>query len=694
MKGVCVAANLAFVLAVICAAEATEEVVCNGRIVDAKSRPVAEACVRLYELTAGPAGLKAAMVDQATSTADGTFCLKCPRMREPGPSRRVGMILARKEGLAIGWANWNLQGNCFLRIPLIEPVELSGQVVDQAGNCIAGAEVGAFLVAQDPEEPFVVRLTHGLPSVDWIVARTDHQGRFCFRDLPAGCTAELMAWAPGHARVFTLKGGGETPKGQFAPPRRDIKIVLPPESAIEGTALAKESRQPVGGVCLFAHSERDASYAESVPVVTDAEGRFRLSGLRAGHYRVELFPPKAYEGQWIAEPPLLSLREGQTQRGVVFELTRAAMVEVLVTDPLTSEPVADVSVMLLGDASLGVPSFGTTGADGVARIGVTPGRYSGGRVREISGRESQFTHDLQAAPGEVRRITVQLGKTPVQKGVVLDPGGSPVSEAEVELHPGLGRSVRTDPNGMFQLPLRLYAWRTAEGSGAVLLVRHRERGLAGVAELQKGGEDLKVVLGPAVTMSGKVVGGEGKVGTGAKVRAEWAALGRSAVALESVLADKEGHYELPALPADCAYRISACEAPGYGEGQLELKVPKDTYGRLDLRDIVLPLADASLAGQVFDVQGRPIAGARIYADGFGQPSRHATADTEGRFRLEGLCRGRIHLLAESPGPEEACGSGLFDVGAGDARIVLKRSSGQAGTRPSSQSAEPAAPAGK
>ena len=57
-------------------------------------------------------------------------------------------LLANKEELAIGWANWRILDDLEVDITLIQAKELSGIVVDQNGTPVADAEVSIpFLLA-------------------------------------------------------------------------------------------------------------------------------------------------------------------------------------------------------------------------------------------------------------------------------------------------------------------------------------------------------------------------------------------------------------------------------------------------------------------------------------------------------------------------------------------------------------------
>ena len=96
--------------------------------------------VTLYQLTAGELGVlpKVEAIDRKTTGADGAFVFAVG----PGTkSYREGRVIARKEGLALAWAEWPMMEDQRLDVRLGEPKELAGDVVDEAGRPIAEAEV-------------------------------------------------------------------------------------------------------------------------------------------------------------------------------------------------------------------------------------------------------------------------------------------------------------------------------------------------------------------------------------------------------------------------------------------------------------------------------------------------------------------------------------------------------------------------
>jgi protocatechuate 3,4-dioxygenase beta subunit len=657
-----------------------DPITCTGTVVGADGKGLADVSVRLYDVTVGMEGFKAALAGETMTKSDGTFVLIHPRI-DSGESACTGMILAGKGGLAIDWANWRYDADLSVEMALGEPLTLKGRVVDEGGKGIAGADVGAFLVAASRGAGQGTRVTYGLPPAEWLVTKTDEAGRFSFGNLPSGCTCELLAQAPGRARVFTLSEQAEGGKGQFTPGAEEVKIVLSPEAVIWGVVTDKETHEPISGMGVFVRSERASSYMESSPAASGSDGRFRFSALRPGNYQIGLVADGTSDSLWVAEPVYVGLGAGEVKGDLAFELHKAGVIEVLVTDAATHQPVAGASVWMVNEGNRQTV-FGTTDMIGVARIVVPPGRYKGDSLRSGSERLCEFNQEASVAAGETCRLIAQLGQPLTVSGTVLDPNGKAVVNAEVGLFPGAERKTHTDPNGRFEIPVHRLPWQAESHGGMVLLVRHAKRNLATARKLEGNIQPAEVRLPPAAELVGKVLGQDGKPVSRASVSIELSLAGEEYATIDVVESGTDGRYRVDGIPSGQTYRISAQGISGFGNRQADVKVTKGHNGSLEVPDLVLPLANLSVAGAVVDEGGRAVAGAKVTSQGFGQPARHATSNSLGRFVLEGVCKGRIRLFAETAGPPRTQGGEICEVGSNDVTIVLRPVAQRRQTQPS------------
>jgi hypothetical protein len=186
-----------------------------------------------------------------------------------------------------------------------------------------------------------------------------------------------------------------------------------------------------------------------------------------------------------------------------------------------------------------------------------------------------------------------------------------------------------------------------------------------------GQNDLAIVLGPGVKLSGEVRGSHsGRAVNGADV------LLYADDGPHRAKTNADGRYSLADLPSGAA-RLRV-RAAGYAPGQKDV-----TLGAADLPRVELD-EEAAVTGQVVDDRGEPVPGARVAKDRVpvylamtGAPAGVVVTDSKGRFRLGELPDGENTLEAYAAD----VGRGHLDVhlyaGATspDVRIVLQRERG-------------------
>jgi len=96
----------------------------------------------------------------------------------------------------------------------------------------------------------------------------------------------------------------------------------------------------------------------------------------------------------------------------------------------------------------------------------------------------------------------------------------------------------------------------------------------------------------------------------------------------------------------------------------------------------LALASLSITGIVLDEDNKPVVDARVDAQGEGQSSRVGIrTDGQGRFTIEGVCRGPVWISTFTTSNERMYGSVQTEGGAKDVKIFMSTNSGGSRLRP-------------
>lgn len=328
---------------------------------------------------------------------------------------------------------------------------------------------------------------------------------------------------------------------------------------------------------------------------------------------------------------------------VAAEVRPDGLLGIVVTDAARGTPIGKAGVDLR--RLDGVPYGGAVSdANGVAWVHLTPGQY---KVLDVACEEYTYEgprQDVTVAQGLTERVVLAL--TPNVHGVVRDAGGTPIVRASVKVI-GAGREeVTSDGQGRYDI-----AWdrrgQLRETPAFCLVARHERRNLGVVTEIGRDTSLLDVRLEPCAPLTGRIVDPDGRGIAGAWVYvtlsvANW---GQTPLCDEQVRTDSNGRFEIRAVPPGRRYTIHAY-ARGYG-GQDAVADVK-TAAALDVGSVTLPRASLSVTGRVLDPQGNPLARAKVRGWGAGQPiSLDAQTDAAGRFRLAGVCAGRVGLRVDS-----------------------------------------------
>jgi protocatechuate 3,4-dioxygenase beta subunit len=649
----------------------------SGRALDSRGGLVEDARVTLCQVLFGTDIYlpTAQVVAEKNTGTDGTFTFTATK--EDDEFYRIGSVIARKEGLALGWATWTMRADQHLDLTLGEPKELAGDVVDEQGRPVGSAEVAvAVAIIGRPEDQRVL--------TDWMVpgllrVKTDDGGHFAFTNLPAEATFELLASKPGRATVCTFDVSafrGE--RAQFSPGQAGIKITLPPEALIQGVVVEKAGGKPVGGIKVQALSESQRGAVGPSEAITAPEsGTFHLGGLAPGSYTLQLPSTRGQAAEWVADPVPVSVKAGEMKSGVQIQLAKGAVIEVLVKET-DGKPVGKASVGVRNTQSDSY-SGGTTDGKGLARIRVMPGQYAvSGPFREGYSRPAEQER-VSVEDGQTQRVELVLTAAPKIAGTVRDEAGRPLAGVKIEIKPMGGPSeYTTDAQGRFEVSWDPRMWGPG-GTTIVLVAREEARNLAEAVEIEEQTTRLDLTLKPGGIVTGTVLNEEGKPLRGARVRvslqvARWgSSLGRGDLATTG----PDGRFEIKAVPLEQRYIVTAL-AEGYGKRDVTVEPGAMKDNRFDAGQFKLVPATLSITGVVVDPNDQPVAGAEIYGYGDGQPDLYGIrTDVEGKFTIKGVCPGPVRLNANSRTRPSLYGNATTEGGATDLRIVVSsRPTGQ------------------
>ena len=154
--------------------EQAKQITCTGKVVDDQNRPIAGAKVALHEMVFGQTAYSydTKLIGEVTTRADGAFSFSTSAESDV---YRYGYIVAEKEGLALGFANWRMrEGDKELEIKLSQPEELSGLVVDENDRPIPQAQIGVYRLVIGEEENQQHLLNDIVPKL--LTTQTDQEG--------------------------------------------------------------------------------------------------------------------------------------------------------------------------------------------------------------------------------------------------------------------------------------------------------------------------------------------------------------------------------------------------------------------------------------------------------------------------------------------------------------------------------------
>jgi beta-lactamase regulating signal transducer with metallopeptidase domain/protocatechuate 3,4-dioxygenase beta subunit len=563
--------------------------------------------------------------------------------------------------------------------------KLVGRVTDTDGKPIPGAYVG--------------RGTSGSYfSTNGLYVACDADGRFEYDDaVPPDPPTRLTAGAPGYQR-WERDGFLAPPHGK--PLEVNFRLRPKPEGRPKSNEPAEERRRFVSGVVRGPDAKPLAGitvrwgyqpYVDAIQMLTDADGRFRLSvpdrpgilAVLAREFTPEFPAVSAGDDQTVD----VKLSAGHTARGHVVDDT--------------GKPIKDVRVIAVipsPDPRIGNPywiseSEARSDANGYFELKGVPGRA---RFDFLQSSLSAIRNHSLELDGPENRVTMQYGGA--ISGRVLDRDGKPIRSFRVlvsfprERRPGdqsggffagyMGIGVRfTSPDGRFIL--------TGIGAGTVhrIMVLAEGHGEA-VADrvtampLNRLGNTENVTLraGPPVHLRVRAVSEKGRPVAGARVALvhgepgldrsfSW---GDDDAGWQHIVRRRtgtDGWADFPAL--SFAEGTVLVQAPGYARHRVGWRDRK-----VDLRVAMSP--EAVLTGEVYRAAGEPVRAFYVnlmstpdplfpLQSGGDQVSASRGPDDEGRFRITELPWGNWSLTIRDPAGGSTLCQERLELGPGETK---------------------------
>jgi RNA polymerase sigma factor (sigma-70 family) len=703
----------------------------HGKVVDIQGKPIAGATVYLREWTSlRTQGLRMTeyeplfrgrslpdVLAQTRTDAGGRFRFEdvpAPPFSEHQSQIRKSWaaspwdVVATADGHALGWTNFTKQKQkAAFTLMLPEEATIRGRVVEPGGKSVAGAKVQVSAILPLGEDGGGSTTDHSI-DLNWssvpIRAISGPDGRFVIRGLPRHMQMVLSATEAGHEPKFLNAATTDRPQ----PDVRDQKVHTG-DLSIE----TKPTDHRLVGRVVF---ETDGKPAAKAEVLwggmrwreTDAAGRFEFSDVPTGNFELHILARKS------GSAPLdlaFEVPDGPKAIEKTFVLPRGLVVRGKVVDEANQAGIGGVELHYqnpqpLQKGRLRMP-FGLstkTEADGTFRIAVPPGRgtlripqlppaydvprkladggplsaarLEYGKSREVDGVNGQVLDDVVFALRRGETLTlrvVDLDGRPVPGALLRRRDGNhaftPPDKADRE---GRFEVVGVDPNERSTIDV----FHPTKNLGA--------RFVSPAASSHDGPTAIDVKLGPLGSAEGKVLDERGEMLPEVKFRLAVNVEHPRIHGLFDSSADAvqpDGSFRFDRLVPGIEYWLDV-ESPGFARVE-NLTITPKAGETSTLPDIRLPASDRRLGGVVVDPRGKPIAGASVSVGrdassgiAFVPSGRHfQNTDSEGRFQLNGLRRGKIEVMAyRRPEPPSHTIKNMIrvevDAGQTDVRMVL------------------------
>jgi len=630
-------------------------VTCTGRIVDSNAQPVAGAEIAAYEKFYDYSSSEeyTKMLDLIRTTDENGFFSFDANIS----TQYNAHIIARKKGLALGWDIFNPGSNfktkANLLIVLEKPCLLDGTVVDETGKPVAGAKVQAA-----PKTSYLswLRQRPIIAPKEWFTTQTDEKGKFSFNNFAADVSADFWIEAPGRGSVYKCTTCYLSACG-FEVGRKDVHIVLPPESTVQGKVVDKQTGKPVTDIELQIRPESIRETLNPyVPrhAVSGRDGGFRFDGISVGKHILEVIVPENEIAEWASRRIKIEVRKDRVTDNVIVEVEKGGIFEATVLEGTTKYPAQNVRVSAYSESSSGQA---ITDVNGIARFRVPADEF---KIYMSALDYSYYRSDspVKVTEGETTQLEILLDRRIDISGIVLDESGRPVAGVFVDA----GDTAISDAGGRFKVSF------DQSRPPDKLIARHMERNLAAIVEITDSSKPMEITLKTALEIAGQVTDANN---TGIPA----ARLSLSPFESE-VLTDAQGRYQMRAVPPEQAgfdYRVSV-NASGYGPiSYRRISIADEPGSKVQMKTLVLEPANQSISGVVVDANGLPAAHVPVFLNnlpGSSQPEKTTATNEQGRFVITRICKNPLRLQANFGSSPGGSGNLYAQGGDRDVKIIL------------------------
>ncbi|ANM28429.1 hypothetical protein ABI59_00470 [Acidobacteria bacterium Mor1] len=592
----------------------------QGQVLDDQGNPVEGARVSVQRggsptMSFGGPGAAAQKPDAETG-ADGWFLVD-----DLSADSTVGISVSRR-----GFLTEKVGG---LAIPRVDPLEVelvaasdvSGWVIDDEGEPIAGAKV-------------TLKQSRSMQMGDRVMmfmtqnqSDTDSDGKFLFEDVEPG-KISLSAVAPGWQEQ--KREDIEVVRGEDL---EDVEIPLIPGAVLEGRITTPDGQPAIGADVSVVAEDATPFRMPGSPV--DGDGYYRLEGLVPGTVSVE-----ANHAEYARTVKDTEVKEGLNELDLAFEGGQEVQGRLVGSD---GKPVPGAQVRLAAPERYWGGFSATTAGDGTFTIGgVKDGTY-----RLSASAESYATYrgtdDIVVSGQPVTGLEIVLDRGAILTGKILGVEESKLGDVEIE---AVSRSGGGFAGGAVDYQGNYRLENLAAGTWEVRAqIARSGRSARGEVTIEQGVQEttLDLQFEGGVTLEGRVTQADQPV----KEATVWLT-GTDVDHQGWSETDHSGRYVVEGLkPGN--YRLNL------RQWQTGLSYSESVEVQGD-REVDIEIPTAVIQGRILDGADRsPLSGASVTVESSASnvvsmfPDYGATSDLDGNFTVANVTDGTWTLRVQKKG---------------------------------------------